>query len=304
MEKYIVKVTVLNSNEKGEIETENIECVFEESTLIESRNKAIEKAKGFISLFENEMPDEQRFSSFDEAFVNEFRNFNAYSIKIVLIGGYGEEFQIYGDKELMIEALEIEANSYNENNDFQELTEVEDADGNIVNVLESNIEFFLNNQQELHFDTNYLEKYIVIAHLYEYNIFGKRNSKKFEFIFQNCYSIVARNQAIQKVKELSDFFINGVSQENQYSSLLETQFNGIDFNYFTLDIVYHPEEDCEYQIFGEEDEMIYALSDEAFHYFLNNYDESIVNIEDKKGEMLEVLESNSDFFLNQNQYEH
>lgn len=298
MEKYIVKVTVLNSNEKGEIETKNIECNFEESTSIESRNKAIEKAKSFISLFEIEMPDEQLFSSFEEALVNEFRNFNAYSIKIVLSDDYGEELQIYGDTELMIEALEIEADSYNENNDFQDLTEVEDANGNFVKVLESNIEFFLNKQQELHFDTNYLDKYIVIAHLYEYNIFGKRNSKKFEFIFQNCYSIEARNQAIQKVKELSDYFINGVSKENQYSSVLETQFNGIDFKYFTLDIVYRPEEGSEYQIFGEEKEMIYALSEEAFYYSLNNNHETFVNIEDEKGEMVEVLKSNHDFFLN------
>lgn len=299
MEKYIVKLTVLNSNENGEIETKNIECVFEESTLIESRNKAIEKAKDFIFLFESEMPDEQRFSSFEEALMNEFRNFNAYSIKIVLDDGCGEEFQIYGEKELMIEALEVETEFYNENDDFQDLTEVQDANGNIVKVLESNIEFFLNNQQMLHFDTDYLDKYIVIVHLYEYNIFGKRNSKKFEFIFQNCYSIKARNQAIQKVKELSDYFINGVSEENQYSSVLETQFNGIDFNYFTLDIVYRPEEDFEYQIFGEEDEMIYALSDEAYHYFLKNNNETVVNIEDEKGEMVEVLESNMEFFLNQ-----
>ena len=88
------------------------------------------------------MTEENKFSSPMEAALKGFKDFNAYSIDLSFIPEEGYEYQIYGEEELTIEALEEEAGYYDGNN--HSLCEIEDLYGEMVEVLEDDLEFFLN----------------------------------------------------------------------------------------------------------------------------------------------------------------
>ena len=49
MKKYIVRVNILKSDKEGTFNSENFEYTFQESFLMEARNKAISKVKSFKS---------------------------------------------------------------------------------------------------------------------------------------------------------------------------------------------------------------------------------------------------------------
>jgi hypothetical protein len=142
MEKYIVRVHILKSDKIGNMNSESSEYSFQEPKLIEARNKAIAKVRELEELFNYGMPEDSKFSSPLEAQLKGFENFNAFSIELSFVPYEGSEYQIYGEEELTIESLAAEANFYL-NGGFEECTEVEDLDGEIVEVLESNLDFFI-----------------------------------------------------------------------------------------------------------------------------------------------------------------
>ncbi|SNR33837.1 hypothetical protein [Lutibacter flavus] len=143
MKKYIVRVNILKSDKKGTVNSENFEYTYQEPNLFEARNKAISKVKELEELFNYGMPEGSEFSSPLEAQFKGFKDFNAYSIELTFMFDEDWEYQIYGEEELTIESLEIEANHYVGQEDM-EYVEVEDLNGQMVVVLESDLEFFLN----------------------------------------------------------------------------------------------------------------------------------------------------------------
>jgi hypothetical protein len=138
--KYQVYVHVLKANNEGKFDSENFEYEFQGPNLFDERKKAIAKVKDLESFFNNEMPEGNQFDSPLVAQLKGFKNFNAYSIDIFFINDYGDDYQIYGEEEELIESLQIEASYYNE--DYP-MTEVEDLEGDFVEVLESDLEFIL-----------------------------------------------------------------------------------------------------------------------------------------------------------------
>ena len=143
MKKYIVRVNILKSDKKGTFNSENFEYTFQETFLMDARNKAISKVKELQELFNYGMPEGSEFSSPLEAELKGFKDFNAYSIDLSFIVDEDYDYQIYGEEELTIEALEQEANYYYEESNV-EFTEIEDLYGEYVEVLESDLEFLLN----------------------------------------------------------------------------------------------------------------------------------------------------------------
>jgi len=144
--KYIVTVNILKSDINGKFSSEDFEYSFEEPILVESRNKAIEKTKSLISHFENDMPEGEQFSSPLEAELKGFKGFKAYSIDLSFIADEDWSYCLYGeDEEQTIEALKAEVYHYAEEDDVP-LTEIEFEDGewDYVEVIESDLEFFLN----------------------------------------------------------------------------------------------------------------------------------------------------------------
>ena len=74
MEKYIIRVNILKSDEKGNMKSEDFEYSFQEPQLITARNNAIAKVKDLKVFFNNEMPEESKFSSSLEAELTKRKN--------------------------------------------------------------------------------------------------------------------------------------------------------------------------------------------------------------------------------------
>lgn len=132
--------------EKGNSNSENFEYTFEESNPIDARNKAIEKVKEVMSIFEDEMPEDCKFSSPLEAKFKGYKNFNSYSLELIFISDEGEfDNIIFGqDEEETIMSLQAEAYYYRDNVENEQYDEIEDEDGDYVEILKSNSDFFLN----------------------------------------------------------------------------------------------------------------------------------------------------------------
>jgi hypothetical protein len=141
MEKYIVRVYILKSNKNGKMDSQDFEYSFQDPKLIIARNNAIAKVKELEYSFSNESTIKNKFSSPLEAQMKDFKNFNAYSIELSFVPEKDFEYQIYGEEELTIESLEVEARYYDGNN--QSICEIEDLNGEIVEVLQSDLEFLL-----------------------------------------------------------------------------------------------------------------------------------------------------------------
>ena len=143
--KYVVRVNIQKFDEKGKMNSENFEYIFKEKKPLEARNKAIEKTKDLRTLFEDEMPEESHFSSFSEAELKEFKNYNSYSLELVFLSEENEwDNIIYGEEENKTESLLIEANYYMDNCDNCEFVEVEGEDGEFVYIMESHSQFLLD----------------------------------------------------------------------------------------------------------------------------------------------------------------
>jgi len=141
--KYIVRVHILKSDVNGKFSSEDFEHVFNEPTMIESRNMAIAKTKKIIYSFENEMPDGEQFSCPLLAQLKGFKDFKAYSIELIFLPKEGFDSQIYGEDDLTVEALEQEAYYYRNDSYNHKFMEVENEDGEIVEILKSKHKFFL-----------------------------------------------------------------------------------------------------------------------------------------------------------------
>lgn len=142
--KYVVSVYVLNVDKIGKPECENWEYTFEEGELLEKRRGAIEKAQEIMNSLEN---SDTIFSSPIEAQLKQFKNFNAYSIDIYLITeDEGEEYvyQIYGDDEIVYEALEVEANIFKQEFEIIEFIRIQNYEDEDTVVIEESIDFLLD----------------------------------------------------------------------------------------------------------------------------------------------------------------
>lgn len=142
--KYVVSVYVLNVDKIGKPECENWEYTFEEGELLEKRRGAIEKAQEIMNSLEN---SDTIFSSPIEAQLKQFKNFNAYCIDIYLITeDEGEEYvyQIYGDDEIIYEALEVEANIFKQEFEIIEYITIQNYEDEDTVVIEESIDFLLD----------------------------------------------------------------------------------------------------------------------------------------------------------------
>ncbi len=142
-----------------------------------------------------------------------------------------------------------------------------------------------------------MEKYIVRVNIFESKINGIRNSRNHEYIFEESSLIESRNKAIEQVKELTSYMTSGT--KNKFSTLSDIQTDGADFfNAFQIDLILFTSKGEEYQIFGEEEFMIYSLIEEA-DYYKEKFDSiALTKLYNSKGDEIEVLESNLDFFIN------
>ena len=92
------------------------------------------------------MPEGSEFSSPLEAEFKGMKNFNAYSINMLFVPNKDWDYCLYGeDEEQTIEALQSEVYHYAEEDGIP-LAEIdcEDGEWDFVEVIESDLEFFLN----------------------------------------------------------------------------------------------------------------------------------------------------------------
>lgn len=140
--KYIVNVNVLQVDKKGKRTSDNLEYIFNEGELFQKRRSAIEKAQEIMHSFDND----ESFSSPSEAHAKKFRNFKAYSIDIYLIienEGEQYDYHIYGNEEIVYEALESEANFFKKEFEITNFIKIENYEDEEVEVIEESLDFFL-----------------------------------------------------------------------------------------------------------------------------------------------------------------
>ena len=144
MNKYIVNVNINKVDKDGNLKTEDFKYEFDNIIgLYDARIKAINKAKVLVSFFENEMPEESKFSSFSEAERNGFKNYQSYSLIIDLIDENGES-PIFGcDYTEQIDWLEYETQVFKEEPYNVECIEIENLSGEKVSILKNENEFLL-----------------------------------------------------------------------------------------------------------------------------------------------------------------
>lgn len=140
--KYVVCVNVLSVDKRGTSKSENCDYTFDEGELLEKRRGAIEKAQEIINSLEN---SDKIFSSPIEAQFKQFKNFNAYSIDIYFITEEEEEYvyQIYGDDEIVHEALEVEANFFKQEFEITKFITIQNYDNEETVVIEESLDFLL-----------------------------------------------------------------------------------------------------------------------------------------------------------------
>lgn len=141
--KYVVSVHVLSVDKTGKSKSENWDYTFDEGELLEKRRVAIEKAKEVIDTFENM---DEIFSSPIEAQLKEFKDFNAYIIEISLVIQVEVEeydYQIYGDDEIVYEALEAEAKFFEEEFEITKFITIQNYENEDIEVIEESLDFLL-----------------------------------------------------------------------------------------------------------------------------------------------------------------
>lgn len=141
--KYVVSVHIHQVDKKGKRKNENLEYVFDEGELLQKRRSAIEKAQEITYSFDND----ESFSSPSEAHAKKFRNFKGYSIDIYLVienEGKQYEYHIYGDEEILYEALEAEAKILKKEFEITKFIKIEDYEDEQVEVIEESLDFLLS----------------------------------------------------------------------------------------------------------------------------------------------------------------
>jgi len=147
---YLVRVNVLKFGKNGAHSDEDFEYKFDDrsKTLLELRKDAVEKAVFLTAFFEKEMPKEKAFSSFTEAEKNGFEDFNAYSLEIVFAHDDVEDTIFGGDPDEAFDWLESEAHYYMKSYKDIEVTEVERYDGELLTILNYDVDFFTDIDDE------------------------------------------------------------------------------------------------------------------------------------------------------------
>jgi len=140
--KYVVSIHILKVDKKGNRKNENLEYIFDEGELLEKRKSAIEKAQEIMHSYDND----ESFSSPSEAHAKSFKNFKSYSIDIYLViedEGEQYDYHIYGDEEILYEALEAEAKFFKKEFEITKLIKIDDYEDEEVEVIEESLGFFL-----------------------------------------------------------------------------------------------------------------------------------------------------------------
>lgn len=148
MTKYISSIDILKIDENGKENWDTIEHVFEDENMIIARNKAIEDLKCLITFFSDDSYEEIRPYHVFEAVGNEYRYSNMFIPELTFISQDGWETELYGDIDTVIEGLENEASYYFQDANSYKMTKIRGHAGFPINVLESDLNFLLNNNLE------------------------------------------------------------------------------------------------------------------------------------------------------------
>ena len=125
---------------------------------------------------------------------------------------------------------------------------------------------------------------------------GKSKSKDFDYTYENENPIIARNQAIEKVKEIEFDF-----EKEKFDSFFEAQLKGFkNVKTYSINLMFLPDNGFGGCLYGEdEEETIQALESEVYHYAEEDgIPLTEIEYEDEEWEYVEVIEHNLDFFIN------
>jgi hypothetical protein len=144
MIKYIVNVHVNKFNKKGKVTSEEHNYEFSSGNLAKDRKKAIKKAKKLIENSEDLLSKGEKFFSPLEAKLKGYRNFNCYSLTVNLVEDEDEWTTIFGDLEdERFDWLQYEAQVFKENFVIAKFTEIENEEGEFIEVLSDDLDFVL-----------------------------------------------------------------------------------------------------------------------------------------------------------------
>lgn len=144
MANYRVDVFLQQVDRNGKIKRGNFSYKFDnkEIPLIQLRRKAIQKAQDVIMFFENEMRVEIKLGSFSETEIKWFKNFTSYQLQVMFSHENKEELVYGGNGEESFDGLASEADYYKKNNEDVDLLTITNSEGNEIEVIKSNIDFF------------------------------------------------------------------------------------------------------------------------------------------------------------------
>ncbi|WP_415374233.1 hypothetical protein [Patiriisocius sp. Uisw_017] len=132
MEKYIIKLSVFESDKTGKRTSNSYEKEFQEVTPFKSRIKAVKEIKRITTLMEGDSLGKK----------NENNKLHFFLIDLVFSTKKGVEYKIFGEQNLILPSLAKEANYYKRKKKAK-LIKALGTDGKQVEVLESDFDFFL-----------------------------------------------------------------------------------------------------------------------------------------------------------------
>ena len=141
MEKYIIKISIFNSEINGRRNSNSYNKEFKESSLIQSRNKAIDEVKRITSLATS---DKNYFCPLFDEKMSKTNNFNFFLVDLIFSPRKGVEYKIFGEKSIMYSSLGEEGNYYKHRINNQPLVEININGGKKIEVLKSNFDFFFD----------------------------------------------------------------------------------------------------------------------------------------------------------------
>lgn len=139
-------------------------------------------------------------------------------------------------------------------------------------------------------------KYTVKVEILKVDGNGEKTWEIIEDYFEEKNPIDARNKAIERLKDLFEFFLVELSDKISFNTVEEALERGLkDYNWILPQLHFIDEDDWPSEIYGNTDEIIDGLADEAMFYYINNYPLKMVNRIDSLGYTVQVLESNIEF---------
>ena len=132
-----------------------------------------------------------------------------------------------------------------------------------------------------------MEKYIVKLSVFESDKIGKRTSNSYEKEFQEVTPFKSRIKAVEEIKRITTLMDgDSLGKKNENNKL----------HFFLIDLVFSPKKGVEYKIFGEQNLILSSLAKEA-NYYKRKKKGKLITVYGTKGEQVEVLQSNIDFFI-------